>query len=145
MALPLLHVAVKSKSTKLRPLMKYCTKYCLYLLLFFPVNLIAVFGQKYTNTENALQLGIGELNQRLIDEAFTQSRLKFTGNVFVSGLAYERTGQNHTIRAMLQYASGKVSLSSFDLNADISTIRMAFSYRKALQIIASLEKEPVYC
>lgn len=90
------------------------------------------FGQASNPTKNSLTISLGADHHRLIDQAFTSSRLKFTGTSFSTALFYQRTTDVYAFETRVQGGTGKVATGDNTLTSRAGRIHLSVSYARSV-------------
>lgn len=101
-------------------------KLALFILTIFGTN-VPLYGQGDSETKNNFQLMLGAIHYRLIDEAFTENKLLFSGTSFAIDLAYQRKSNGHVFKTNIGANKGNVVAQEV-LKADVLYLQMATSF-----------------
>lgn len=96
--------------------------------------LMASFAQAQTDSsyipvyKNALTLTVGALHSRIIDEAFTAAKLKFTGTITAVQLNYQRRYDRTILLGSVYGAGGKVSTTDGYIGSSMEQYNLSCSF-----------------
>ncbi|MCB0854759.1 MAG: hypothetical protein KDD63_21200, partial [Bacteroidetes bacterium] len=102
---------------------------------------IRVNCQELFSNPKSLQLSFGPTHYRIIDELFTQKKVKFSGTIFSSKVKYEKSTPKHIFGASIGYSQGKVKNLASDVKVTLHDLQAAISYQKVLSNCSILGKE----
>ena len=81
-----------------------------------------------TSRRNSIGLGVGAVHYRVVDEAFTAAKLKFTGTIPAIQLNYQHRYERYVLVASAYVASGYVSTPDETLHSSIDQFRLGCSF-----------------
>jgi hypothetical protein len=109
----------------------------MYRLCFFAVLAALRMSAQDVNMprgeeeKNLLGLTFGAAHYRVIDEAFTASKLKFAGTIPATQLSYRRTNNKNMLVASLYASFGHIQTPDKSISSLIEQFELSFSYLRA--------------
>ncbi len=91
-----------------------------------------VYSQEHSAIQKSFQLTFGGTHNRLVDEWFTQKRVKFSGTFFTSQLKYEKQTPKFRFTSRLSYSKGKVKNADDNVKVNLHDLRISIAYQKNL-------------
>ena len=99
-------------------------------VLVFIGTLNLSYGQTVGQNTKGIQFSLGAVHHRLIDEGFTQRRLKRSGTSITTMLGYESVGVTTLFKVGLQYGTSDVTISSIEEEIKLYNLLIAVLYAK---------------